>query len=73
MNDNTSRKLRVVAQAVTYAEELTGTPTGAYLKVLLTNMVTNEPFYFAQLESAVIEAEKQVIAPSKLRTGEDNE
>jgi hypothetical protein len=71
--DKTQYKLRIVAKAITYAEELTGTNTGNYLKFLLESMQTNESFYFGQLEGAVIEAEGEVdwdIIKSKLRIGQ---
>ena len=73
MEDKTQYKLRIVAKAITYAEELTGTQTGDYLNFLLEHMRSSESFFFGQLEGAVIEAEGEVMAPSKIRTGEDHE
>ncbi len=51
-------KQGVIAKALTYSEELHGTPTGSYLKMLLDSMSNkNTSFYFPQLEGAVLEAE----------------
>ena len=65
MNSNERYAAGIVAKAIVYKDELAGTQTGDYLKMLVNaykDPESREGFYFPQLIGAVMEAEDEIKA-----------